>query len=155
MSATGESSYVRESRWPFADALGKALLYGIIGVFVLLVLLVPLLVYRSAFHRWLWRVMRADAAVTVYAKMCALASLVKLGPRPQQTPLEYTAGLAERFPRRAESLDTIAQAYVENRFGRRGRLGLFEEASLLKSRRDVYAVLLDRLGFFRRLLYRR
>jgi len=70
--------------------------------------------------------------------------------------LNDNAELAVEFPEQAKALDDIIQAYVENRFGRRpGRLGLFEEATVLKARCSVYDSLLQRLGLVRKLFSRR
>jgi transglutaminase-like putative cysteine protease len=150
-----KNNSVIRGRLPFADVLGKTLLYIIIGIFIVILLLFPVFLFRSSFYRWLWRVDRANAASMVYARMCRLASLVKLGPKPQQTPLEYTAELTSAFPQQARSLDSIVQTYVENRFGRKERLGLFEEANLLKSRCFVFETLLKRTSFIKRLFRKR
>jgi len=140
----------------FADELGRALIIIFGGAAIIMLLLTPLMVFRSAFYRWLWQVDRAHLASRAYARMCSLASMVGLGPRPQQTPLEFAAGLAVEFPEQAKALDNIARAYVENRFGRReGKPGLFEEAEVLKARCGVYNSLLQRLGPVRRLFSRR
>lgn len=155
MDAAGKKTDVWNRRWPFADVIGKTLLYILGGAILIILLISPILALRSKFHRWLWRVIRSESASMIYARMCVLASMVKLAPRPQQTPLEYTAELTAEFPLQAEALDNIAQAYVENRFGGRGRLGLFEEAKLLKARRSVFDMLLTRLGFLERLFYKR
>jgi transglutaminase-like putative cysteine protease len=141
---------------PFADELGRALLIILILVFGCLFLLTPLLLFRSAFHRWVWHVDRANINLTTYEKLCRLGALVKLGPRPHQTPLEYTAGLTAEFPSQAKDLEKITRAYVENRFGRRReRPGLFEEAELLKARCGAFDALLGRLGWLERLIKRR
>jgi hypothetical protein len=142
-------------QWPYADVLGKSLLYILGGAFLIALIVSPILALRSKFYRWLWGVIRSESASMVYARMCVLASMVRLGPKPHQTPLEYTAELTSKFPLQAEALDIIAQAYVENRFGRRGKLGLFEEAKLLKARRSVFDMLIQRLGFLKKLFYRR
>ena len=78
--------------------------------------------------------------------MCNLAARVDLGPRPQQTPLEFASGLAAEFPEQAGAFYHVARSYVENKFGRRGRLGLFEEAELLKARCSAFGALLKRLS---------
>jgi transglutaminase-like putative cysteine protease len=135
---------------PFADELGRALLIISGSIVLIFVLLSPLLALRAAFYRWLWHVDRTALASRTYEKLCRLAALVKLGPRPQQTPLEFAAELAVVFPQEAKDLDHIAQAYVENRFGRReSKMGLFEEAEILKARYRVYDALLQRLGITR------
>ena len=143
-------------RWAFADVVGTVLLWILIVVAVVILLLIPVLFIRSAFYRWLWSVIRVDSASLVYSKLCALGSLAKIGPRPQQTPLEYTAELTSEFPPQAEALNKVMQTYVEKRFGgREGRLGLMEEAELLKSRRDAYNAILKRLNLFNILSHRR
>ncbi len=140
----------------FADELGQALLIIFGGAVIIMLLITPGLVFRSAFYRWLWGVDRANLASRVYDRMCSLASMVGLGPRPQQTPLEFAAELAVEFPEQAKSLDDIVRAYVEDRFGRReGKPGLFEEAEILKARCGVYNSLLQRLGPVKRLFSRR
>ena len=132
---------------PFADELGRALLIIFSIAIIIALLMVPFLALRSAFYRWLWQVDRSALAYRTYTNMCKLASMVKLGPRPYQTPLEFAAALAALFPQEARAVDNIVQAYVETRFGRReGKPGLFEEAEILKARCRIYDVLLLRLG---------
>jgi hypothetical protein len=81
--------------------------------------------------------------------------MVKLGPRPHQTPAEYAAELSAEFPSQAKDLEMITQVYVENRFGRRTeRPGLFEEAEILKARCSAFGALLSRLGPLERLIKR-
>lgn len=141
---------------PFADELGRALaiIFGIAAIS--LIVLIPLLALRSGFYRWLWQVDRANLASRAYARMCSLAAMVGAGPRPEQTPLEFAARLAGEFPEQAEALDDIVKAYVENRFGRKdGRLGLFEEAEILKARCRIYDALLKRLSPVRKLFGKR
>jgi transglutaminase-like putative cysteine protease len=141
---------------PFADELGRVLLILFGGILIIFVLLSPLLALRAAFYRWLWHVDRSALASRTYNNMCKLAALVKLGPRPQQTPMEFAAQLAAVFPQEAKALDDITRAYVENRFGRReSKMGLFEEAEILKARYRVYEALLQRLGFTRKLFGRK
>jgi transglutaminase-like putative cysteine protease len=148
---TGTTTQKFKSRaLPFADELGRALLIIFGSIIIIFVLLSPLLALRAAFYRWLWHVDRSALASRTYEKLCRLAALVKLGPRPQQTPLEFAAELAVIYPQEAKALDHIAQAYVENRFGHReSKMGLFEEAEILKARYRVYEVLLRRLGITR------
>ena len=137
---------------PFADELGRALMIIFGGIFIIFILISPLLALRAAFYRWLWHVDRSALAIRTYNKMCRLATLVRLGPRPQQTPLEFAAELAAVFPQETKSLDDIARAYIENRFGgRESKLGLFEEAEILKARYRVFDALLQRLGITRKL----
>jgi hypothetical protein len=140
---------------PFADELGRALLITLIIVFCFAFLITPLLVLRSAFHRWVWHVDRANLTLMTYEKLCRLGAMVKMGPRPQQTPMEYAAELTAEFPSQAKDLARITRAYVENRFGRRReRPELFEEAEILKARCSAFGALLQRLGPMGRLLRR-
>ena len=157
-SGTDEASTAitfKSRRWPFADVLGTTLLYIIIGVAAAMVLISPVLAFRSNFYRWLWHVNRSDCAATEYAKMSALTSLLKLGPKPHQTPLEYAAELGSAFPQQAKAVDTVVQTYLKKRYGRsEGKLGLFEEAEVLKSRCDIYRTLLKRLSMFKKLFHK-
>lgn len=132
---------------PFADALGRALLI-ILGIaFILALLIGPLFIFRRAFRRRLWHVNREALAYTTYTKLCRLASMARLSPRPQQTPLEFAAELEAAFPEEADALDNIVQIYQENRFGHReGKLELYQEAQFLKARRLVYNLLLRQMG---------
>ena len=108
-----------------------------------------LLIFRSRFNKWLWRVVRADPARNVYSRLCVLGAMAEVGPGQQQTPLEYSALLKSEFPEQATSVGYITQTYLDNQFGRKESiLGLTEEAELLKARREVYQALLSRLGFF-------
>ncbi|MFC1988205.1 DUF4129 domain-containing transglutaminase family protein, partial [Chloroflexota bacterium] len=92
-----------------------------------------------------WRSVRSDYASEIYRKMCFLASLVRLSPKPQRTPLEYCAILTSVFPVQAEALDNIVQAYIESRFSRRRELGHWQRGRLQKSWNRVYPALLKRL----------
>ena len=150
-----KNTYTMRPRSIFANVMRWTLLSILGGIVLSILSLSPILALRSAFYRWLWFVDGADCASVVYAKMCALASLVKLGPKPQQTPLEYANELTSKFPLQAEALDNITQAYVNSRYGHRGELGLFEEAKIFKARCDVFDILLKRLGLIKKLFHRR
>jgi transglutaminase-like putative cysteine protease len=146
---------MKDPKWPFAEILGTALLWTIGIALILLVIMIPILIARASFNRWLWGVVRSDCATAIYSRMCALAELAKMGPKPQQTPLEYSSELAVEFPMQAKALHDIAQTYANNRFGgREGKLGLMEEAELLKARHIVYNGILARLGFFSKIFRR-
>jgi hypothetical protein len=120
------------------------LFFAIIG-FILLVFIVG-----SAYYYQLRIFIGPDYPSKVYARMCLFASLVKLGPRPQQTPLEYCARLTSVFPLQAEAIGNIAQIYQERRFAQRKELGVQSKESLLQSWRKLYPVLLTRLFPWRR-----
>lgn len=132
-----------EPGWPWLGV--------VIAVSIIAVLAIALLVMRAAFRRWLWRVVDGEnPASGVYARLSSLAAMLGLGPKPQQTPLEYAAILAAEFPEQTRNLDDIARAYVENRFGRKDRQPEPGQAvRVLKARRGVYESLLKRLGTVR------
>ncbi len=116
-----------------------------IGTVVLV--LVLLFTLRSTFSRRIWHLegIEYGTEIHIYARMCELATLVQLGPKPQQTPLEYCAQLASEFPHQAGALSTIVQAYLQRQFGRKEELERTLQWELYKSRRSVYNALLERL----------
>lgn len=141
--------------WPFADIMGKMLSVLILVVIILGFIVAILYAFRSGFYRWLWKVKRDDEPGTVYSRLCALGTLVKLGPKPSQTPLEYAAVLSGEFPAHADTLNEITKKYMDNRFGGEdGTLSLMEEADLLRMRREIYNAMLKRLGFFSKVFRR-
>jgi hypothetical protein len=146
-AASTESPRHFPGPWAFANKLGQALLIILIIIFFSILVLVPFLFLRSSFNRWVWHVNRADLTSMTYGKLCRLGSMLKLSPRPQQTPLEYAAVLAKEFPEQAEALEYITRAYLERRFGRReATLDLFTEAELLKARCSLFDKLISRLS---------
>jgi hypothetical protein len=97
---------------------------------------IPLTLYmsvRSGYAYWLARLKRVDNPADVYARMCYLASLIKFGPKPDETPLEYSARLALALPANAGAIDTITRAYVETRFSVRRDLTSFQKGRMQKS----------------------
>lgn len=154
-SVTSGGSNRPSHSFAFAEELAMALTVVGIIIGILAVIATPFLLLRKTFFSWLWGVDRSSLAASVYSRMCSLAAMVKSGPRPEQTPLEFAGEMAVAFPEQAGDFKTVARIFVENRFGRRGRLGLFEEAELLKSRCRVYHALLDRMGGIKMLFRRR
>jgi hypothetical protein len=132
---------------PFAGELGRVLVIIIGIVLVLALLALVVLAIRRVFYRQLWQVDREALAYTTYSKLCQLASLAKLSPRPQQTPLEFAAELKTALPDEADAIDNIVRVYQENRFGHReAKMGLYQEAQILKSRRLIFNRLLRWIG---------
>jgi transglutaminase-like putative cysteine protease len=132
--------------WAFSTQLGQALyiIMWIIGVFAFL--LVLWFFMRKSFYRWTWRVDRSELATATYEKLYQLGAMIKIGPQPQQTPLEYAAILAAEFPEQANEVQEITRAYLERQFGRReGKLDLYSEARLLKARRGVFDKIISRM----------
>ncbi|MBI2287928.1 MAG: transglutaminase domain-containing protein, partial [Chloroflexi bacterium] len=119
---------------------GQVTPFPTISIQILVMLAAAILLYR-----WLRRFTGADNAFNVYARMSWLASLVKSGPNPYETPLEYCTRLASVIPAQTEAIDDIAQAYIQSRFSPRKTLFLLQEIRLQQSWRDVYRALLKRL----------
>ena len=122
---------------------GSSLPLVIFSVILLLVILTFIL--KSLVSRWLRRFGEPDYASKVYGKMCFLASLARLGPGLQQTPVEYCIALTSVFPWQAEDLNNIAQAYVESRFSRRKELESMQKGRLYQSWCRVYPIILKHL----------
>ncbi len=99
----------------------------------------------SVLSRRRQRFVMSDYAVEIYRKMCFLASLIRLSPRRQQTPLEYGARLASAFPRQVEALDNIVQTYVERQFSRQKELDIWQKGRLRKSWKMIYPAFIKRL----------
>jgi hypothetical protein len=136
------------SRFAFADELGQVLIVLSIILGILLALAVPFSIVRSSIRRWVWRVDRSDLASSIYLRMSRLASLGGMSPEPQQTPQEFAAALSAEYPDQGEAFNDIARTYAETRFGRKeGKLELYEEARVLKSRRNAYNPLMRRMGW--------
>ncbi|OGO06440.1 MAG: hypothetical protein A2Y92_00165 [Chloroflexi bacterium RBG_13_57_8] len=132
--------------WPFAGRLGQSLLIIAIVTFFAGLIAVPLLAMRSSFYRWVWKVDRSELATLTYERLCQLGAMLKISPKPNQTPLEYAVILAAEFPERAKEVNEITQAYMERRFGRgEGKLDLFNEARLLKARCSLFGKMMGRL----------
>ncbi len=100
---------------------------------------------RATYRSWLRRLVGTDYASEVYFKMCFLAALTRLRPKPQQTPLEYSMALVTAFPQQAEALYDIAGAYLESRYSPRKEIGLERQKELKQAWRKVYPVFLKRL----------
>jgi len=113
-------------------------LFTVIGIVLIIVL-------RFVISRWLRRFTGVAYVTGVYARMCLLASLVKLRPEPQHTPLEYGTRLTSVFPPQAEAFNNIVQAYQESRFSYRKELDIQQKQRLQESWHKVYNTLLKRL----------
>ncbi len=151
-SAAGITESPRSSTgpWAFAEKLGQALLIILIIVFFLALLLLPFLLLKFSFNRWVWHVNRTDLNIRTYEKLCRLGAMLKLSPRPYQTPLEYAEVLTAEFPEQAGAVSHITRAYIESRFGRKKRsleTDLFAEAELLKARCSIFGELIKRLSY--------
>jgi hypothetical protein len=109
---------------------------------------IPLLLYLSAragYAYWLTRLKRVDNPADVYTRMCYLATLIKLGPKSDETPLEYSSRLAMALPANAQAIDVIARAYVETRFSFRKELTGLQKGRMQKSWVELCPSLVKRL----------
>ena len=114
---------------------------------------IPLTLYLAArlgYAYWLVRLKRVDNPADVYNRMCYLASLSKSGPRPEETPLEYSGRLALVIPSQARAVDTIAQAYIETHFGPRRELTPLQKGRMQRSWVELCPFLVRRLLSLRR-----
>jgi transglutaminase-like putative cysteine protease len=144
--AVATSSPLPWSKWAFAAQVGQALLIILCIVILAAFVLILWFFTRSSFYRWVWQVDRGELASTTYGKLCRLGAIIKLSPRPQQTPLEYANVLAAEFPEQADEVQAITQAYLERQFGRReGKVDIYNEARLLKARRSVFEKIMSRM----------
>ena len=119
----------------------------ITGISLLVILVLGSLLYLRYRH-----FRNAGGPVDIYAKMTSFASLIKLGPNPHETPLEYCTRLATLLPVPAEAIDNIAQAYIQNQFSQRKRLEMQQYETLNESWRSVYHSLLKHVLHFTRWL---
>jgi hypothetical protein len=136
---------------PYADELGKAILV-ILGALVLYGLVRFLSRFiRPFFSRQIWDVDRQNPALSAYTGLCRLLYSVRLIPVPQETPLEFSARIAEYIPERSGELNTIIRAYLNNRFGpAKGKPELYEEAEILKARVSLFNAILQKRGKLQR-----
>ena len=89
---------------------------GRVGLVVLAILGVLWLVLRFL---WLYGLSRLSFAGQTYEKMCRLAYLARLGPRPRQTPSEYAQTLAMALPVARGNIQEISQGYVRSVYGQK------------------------------------
>jgi transglutaminase-like putative cysteine protease len=91
-----------------------------------------------------------SAAQAAYARLTRVATWLRIGPDPADTPAEYAERLARAVPRGSADIRTIVDAYVRERFGRQdvtGRAAQLAEA--------WHRLRLDLMAAARRLLVHR
>jgi hypothetical protein len=125
---------------PTSTRGGASQPYIILGVSLLMLAAIIVVYLRLQRFR-----QEVTSATQVYAKMCSMASLVRAGPQPYETPLEYCHRLAAVLPLQTEAIGTIAQAYVETRFSPRKEQGVYEIGQLRLSWRKIFGALLKRV----------
>jgi hypothetical protein len=81
-------------------------------------LIIALSVVAALLGLFLWarRFWAYGGVKGVYARMRLMAVIGRIGPRAQQTPLDFGAALAGRFPAQAESIELICRAYTYVRY---------------------------------------
>ncbi|HEY40723.1 MAG TPA: transglutaminase domain-containing protein [Dehalococcoidia bacterium] len=114
---------------------------------------IPLVLYlaaRAGYAYWLARLKRVDNPADVYARMCYLASLIKVGPEFDETPLEYSTRLSLAMPANAGAIDTITRAYIETQFSSRKELSGLQKGRMQKSWVELCPSLVKRLLGFKK-----
>lgn len=117
----------------------ETLRWALLG-FVALALVLGLGAYRR-----LLSTTGLGTASAIYARLCLLASLVRLGNKPQQTPFEYSTRLSATLPQKSGAINNIVQAYVASQYSPHKALNPSEKGSLRESWRQVRNALLKRL----------
>mgnify|MGYP003392774595 CR=1 FL=1 len=97
------------------------------------------------YQRWLNRIRRTVDASRVYARMCALASMSKSGPKPIETPFEYGFRLALAIPAQSQIIDSITRIYAESRFSWQKELDQSKRVELETSWFQLYPALVRRI----------
>jgi transglutaminase-like putative cysteine protease len=156
-TAPDKNTHSSDRKHDFPTWISVTTMFAMVVIVLLLalVLISIILALKSAFYRRLFLVTRPVLVSQIHAKICYLTSIVGLGPKPQQTPMEYYTKMSSVFPEQTESLDHIVQAYQESRFGHKEGSGLFYEAKILKARLAIFQALLERLGFLKYLFHKR
>ncbi|MBI4296206.1 MAG: transglutaminase domain-containing protein, partial [Chloroflexi bacterium] len=85
-----------------------------------------------------------DYSFEVYARLCLWASLAGLGPRPQQTPVEFGTSLSMMIPQQAGAIQSIVHTYLESRYSPRRYSGVQKRRELEQSWKSLYRALLKR-----------
>ncbi|MDP6647015.1 MAG: transglutaminase domain-containing protein [Dehalococcoidales bacterium] len=116
-------------------------LISLLSLIILTIGIAGILFYKH----WLNQVRQTGEASGIYAKMCVLASLGQSGPKPIETPLEYSARLALVVPTQSQTIDNITQIYTESRFSRQKDLDQTKRKKLEKSWAQLYPTLIRRI----------
>ena len=90
--------------------------FGRVGLMILAIAAALWLLLRFL---WLYGLSRLSFPAQTYEKMCRLAYLARLGPRPRQTPSEYARTLAMAIPVARANIQEISQDYVRSVYGQR------------------------------------
>jgi transglutaminase-like putative cysteine protease len=111
-------------------------------------IIIALLALGIFVRRWLRTFERPDYASEIYARVYFLASLARLTPGPQNTPMEFGDSLSKAFPRKKEAIAEVTGAYVKSRFSPDKKIDIKEKEKLDRAWRSLSLTILKR-GFFR------
>lgn len=154
-SSAMQSRRVTDSRLAFSNELGTAII--IIGgaLIVFGIILGISRIVRPFYSRRIWNVDRERLPVSTYASLCRLAGMNGIDLSSRQTPLESLPKIAEIIPEQSKELEFLVQSYVANQFGRdKGKIGLYEEAEILKARVLVFEAILQKQGKVQRFFWK-
>ena len=89
-------------------------------LFSLATLALALVVLAFAIYRYRWAKVyeKLSPVAVLYWRIARLASFAGMSPRQSETPYEYTATLARRFPQARETLWRVTHLFVRERWGR-------------------------------------
>jgi transglutaminase-like putative cysteine protease len=88
-------------------------------LYVLMALAVLVAVVGTAFKlAWERGLSGLDYPSQLWEKTVRLASWLRLGPQPHQTPAEYSRALRRALPETAEGVEVVADSYQRARYGR-------------------------------------
>jgi len=109
------------------------------------ILLFIVITARAIFNMWIGQLKRIKNPSEAYARMCQLASLNKVGPIAQETPLEYSMRLATVLPGYGDYIANITQAYMNIRYSPRKELTEeYEKTQLQKAWTELCSYLVRR-----------
>lgn len=120
----GDIAATEGSGLSFLNSINSIKGYTIIAVILILFFLFVI------YYIWWGRLANMGFPSAVYAKMCRLSSMAGLGPRPQQTPMEYSVFLSQSLPSQAASIKLIAESFTETQYSYRKFLRYEEQEQI-------------------------
>lgn len=135
----GDSATAEGDKFAFLSIIHSLKGYTVMVAFLILLCLI------GAYYIWWGRLANLGYPGVVYAKMCRLSSLAGLGPRSQQTPLEYARALSLSLPSQSASISLIAQAYIETQYSSRKFLSYMEQEPINKAWRSLRGSLIKQV----------
>ncbi len=141
-----EEDLLEEETTPAEDS-GLAFLGNINTVkgYVLVVAFLLLICANVVYYLWWGRLSSMGYPTAVYARMCRLSSLAGLGPRPEQTPSEYSGSLSRSLPSQSDSIGLITQAYIKAKYSSHKFLDFSEQERVNRAWRSIRGPLVRRI----------